>query len=62
MAPGVNGLRRECRTNADFPALLLCSESLARQLQAGHLSGHFTITVAIQRTYRYKQGAARARR
>ena len=59
---GIHRLRRERRTHADFPALLLRCESLARKLQAGHLSGHLTVTITLQRTHRNKQGAARARR
>ena len=58
---GIDRLRRERRTHADFPALLLRGEGLARKLQAGHLRGHFTVTITVQRAYRNKQRAARPR-
>ncbi|MNP26734.1 hypothetical protein D3C76_1196020 [compost metagenome] len=59
---GIDRLRRERRTHADFPAFLLRCEGFARKFKAGHLRGNFTVAVAIQRTHRNKQRIAYARR
>ncbi len=59
---GIDSLRRERRTNADFPALLLRGKGFARKLQAGNLCRHLTVAITLQRTHRNKQGTARARR
>lgn len=52
----IHGLRRECGTHANFPALLLRRKRLTRELKARHLSSHFPIAIAL-RAHRYKQGA-----
>lgn len=59
--PGIHRLRRERRTDADFPALLLRSEGLARQLKSCYLRRHFAVTVTFQCTHRNKQRAAHTR-
>ena len=59
---GIHRLCRECRTHADFPALLLWCKGLARKLQAGNLCCYLSVTIPLQRTHRNKQGGPRPRR
>ena len=58
----VDGLRRERRTNADFPLFLQRGEGFPRQAQAADRGVHLAIAEARQRAHRHKQRAACPRR